>query len=172
MREMLSRNILQLVCIALLAVVPLTAFADSEETDNIEETDNTGIASTEEDGTAEGSTLDESVLVEISGTIEGFMKELETISSDIPKAKKTRLAALNQKMTSLNTRWEAFSQIANEDLSQSEVLLEMVSQYKTLTQAVTDSLAKQGERVEAMSAFEKFEKNLPSIAKQYDKLSR
>ena len=48
----------------------------------------------------------------------------------------------------------------------------MVSQYKTLTQAVTDSLAKQGERVEAMSAFEKFEKNLPSIAKQYDKLSR
>ena len=46
MREMLSRNILQLVCIALLAVVPLTAFADSEETDNIEETDNTGIAST------------------------------------------------------------------------------------------------------------------------------
>ena len=100
------------------------------------------------------------------------MKELETISSDIPKAKKTRLAALNQKMTSLNTRWEAFTQIANEDLSQSEVLLEMVSQYKTLTQAVTDSLAKQGERVEAMSAFEKFEKNLPSIAKQYDKLSR
>ena len=98
MREMLSRNILQLVCIALLAVVPLTAFADSEETDN------TGIASTEEDGTAEGNTLDESVLVEISGTIEGFMKELETISSDIPKAKKTRLAALNQKMTSLNTR--------------------------------------------------------------------
>ena len=172
MREMLSRNILQLVCIALLAVVPLTAFADSEETDNIEETDNTGIASTEEDGTAEGSTLDESVLVEISGTIEGFMKELETISSDIPKAKKTRLAALNQKMTSLNTRWEAFMQIANDDLSQSEVLLEMVSQYKTLTQATTDSLAKQGERVEAMSAFEKFEKNLPSIAKQYDKLSR
>ena len=90
---MLSRNILQLVCIALLAVVPLTAFADSEETDNIEETDNTGIASTEEDGTAEGNTLDESVLVEISGTIEGFMKELETISSDIPKAKKTRLGA-------------------------------------------------------------------------------
>ena len=150
MREMLSRNILQLVCIALLAVVPLTAFADSEETDNIEETDNTGIASTEEDGTAEGNTLDESVLVEISGTIEGFMKELETISSDIPKAKKTRRAALNQKMTSLNTRWEAFTQIANEDLSQSEVLLEMVSQYKTLTQAVTDSLAKQGEREEAM----------------------
>ena len=35
MREMLSRNILQLVCIALLAVVPLTAFADSEETDDI-----------------------------------------------------------------------------------------------------------------------------------------
>lgn len=165
MRKELFRNLfVQLVCLVTLTALPQAAYADSEETDDTE------AAAAEDAASADVSPLDEAVLMEISSTIEGFLKELDAMSSDIPKAKKQKLVALNQKMTSLNTRWEAFSSIANGEMSQSEVLLELVSQYKTLSQAVTDSLAKQGERVEALAAFEKFEAALPSIAKHYGKL--
>lgn len=161
MRKELFRNlIMQLVCLAMLTAWPHDAYADAEDTDD------------EVANAQEGPQLDESVMVEISGTIEGFIKELDGIASDVPKAKKSRLVALNQKMTSINTRWEAFSKIVNEDVSQSEVLLEMVSQFKTISQAVTDSLAKQEERINAMATFEKFEAALPSMTKQYEKLER
>ena len=160
-RKLFIYTVLQLACLVVFAVAPQPAFADSEEEDDVEGTGQQG---------SQESIVDEVVLVEISGVMEGYISELNSIASAIPKSKNAKIAMLNQKLTSVNVRWDAYSKLTEAEISQSEVLLELVSQFKSMSQAVADSLAKQKERADAMVNFEKFEKALPSFIKKYDKL--
>ena len=162
-RKLFIYTVLQLACLVVFAVAPQPAFADSEEDDDVE-AEETGQQGSQE------SMVDEVVLVEISGVMEGYISELNSIASAIPKSKNAKIAMLNQKLTSVNVRWDAYSKLTEAEISQSEVLLELVSQFKSMSQAVADSLAKQKERADAMVNFEKFEKALPSFIKKYDKL--
>ena len=162
-RKLFIYTVLQLACLVVFAVAPQPAFADSEEDDDVE-AEETG-----QQGSQEGM-VDEVVLVEISGVMEGYISELNSIASAIPKSKNAKIAMLNQKLTSVNVRWDAYSKLTEAEISQSEVLLELVSQFKSMSQAVADSLAKQKERADALVNFEKFEKALPSFTKKYDKL--
>ena len=162
-RKLFIYTVLQLACLVVFAVAPQPAFADSEEEDDVE-AEGTGQQGSQE------SMVDEVVLVEISGVMEGYISELNSIASAIPKSKNAKIAMLNQKLTSVNVRWDAYSKLTEAEISQSEVLLELVSQFKSMSQAVADSLAKQKERADAMVNFEKFEKALPSFIKKYDKL--
>ena len=73
-----------------------------------------------------GPSLDEAMMLQISGTMESYLKELQVIADGIPKARKPKLASLEKKMTSLNVRWEAYNKVVEAEVAQSEVLLEMV----------------------------------------------
>ena len=155
--------LMQIVCFSMLALMPMEAFADGELDDDMEE--------------AEASRpnlppLEESILVEVSGVLEGYIGELNSIASSVSRSKKAKLVQLKQNMTSVNVRWDAYTKIAGDDIARSEVLLEMVSQFKNLSQQVADSIDRQQEKLDAFAAFEKFEKQLPAFTRKYDKLDK
>ncbi len=159
----------QLLFMLLAFIMPTAAMAVNDASD-----DESPEAIEEEEVVEEetGPSLDEAMMLQISGTMESYLKELQVIADGIPKARKPKLASLEKKMTSLNVRWEAYNKVVEAEVAQSEVLLEMVSQFKNLSQAVNDSLDIQKQRAEAIVNFEKFEDSLPSWSKKYDKLQR
>ena len=117
--------------------------------------------------------LSEELLLEMSEKMEGFLSELTELSEDIPKTKTANaLAAVRRRLTSLNVRWDAYNTLMQMDIAQSELLMELVAQFQTTQQQVTEAMDQQQLVLEAIVRFREVERQFPNYEKRYEELEQ
>ena len=117
--------------------------------------------------------LSEELLLEMSEKMEGFLSELTELSEDIPQTKTANaLAAVRRRLTSLNVRWDAYNTLMQMDIAQSELLMELVAQFQTSQQQVTEAMDQQQLVMEAIVRFREVERQFPNYEKRYEELEQ
>ena len=117
--------------------------------------------------------LSEELLLEMSEKMEGFLSELTELSEDIPQTKTANaLAAVRRRLTSLNVRWDAYNTLMQMDIAQSELLMELVAQFQTSQQEVTEAMDQQQLVIEAIVRFRAVERQFPNYEKRYEELEQ
>lgn len=117
--------------------------------------------------------LSEELLLEMSEKMEGFLSELTELSEDIPQTKTANaLAAVRRRLTSLNVRWDAYNTLMQMDIAQSELLMELVAQFQTTQQQVTEAMDQQQLVLEAIVRFREVERQFPNYEKRYEELEQ
>ena len=117
--------------------------------------------------------LSEELLLEMSEKMEGFLSELTELSEDIPQTKTANaLAAVRRRLTSLNVRWDAYNTLMQMDIAQSELLMELVAQFQTSQQQVTEAMDQQQLVLEAIVRFREVERQFPNYEKRYEELEQ
>ena len=117
--------------------------------------------------------LSEELLLEMSEKMEGFLSELTELSEDIPQTKTANaLAAVRRRLTSLNVRWDAYNTLMQMDIAQSELLMELVAQFQTTQQQVTEAMDQQQLVMEAIVRFRAVERQFPNYEKRYEELEQ
>lgn len=117
--------------------------------------------------------LSEELLLEMSERMEGFLSELTELSEDIPQTKTANaLAAVRRRLTSLNVRWDAYNTLMQMDIAQSELLMELVAQFQTSQQQVTEAMDQQQLVLEAIVRFREVERQFPNYEKRYEELEQ
>lgn len=117
--------------------------------------------------------LSEELLLEMSEKMEGFLSELTELSEDIPQTKTANaLAAVRRRLTSLNVRWDAYNTLMQMDIAQSELLMELVAQFQTSQQQVTEAMDQQQLVMEAIVRFRAVERQFPNYEKRYEELEQ
>ena len=117
--------------------------------------------------------LSEELLLEMSEKMEGFLSELTDLSEDIPQTKTANaLAAVRRRLTSLNVRWDAYNTLMQMDIAQSELLMELVAQFQTSQQQVTEAMDQQQLVMEAIGRFREVERQFPNYEKRYEELEQ
>ena len=117
--------------------------------------------------------LSEELLLEMSEMMEGFLSELTELSEDIPQTKTANaLAAVRRRLTSLNVRWDAYNTLMQMDIAQSELLMELVAQFQTSQQQVTEAMDQQQLVMEAIVRFRAVERQFPNYEKRYEELEQ
>ena len=117
--------------------------------------------------------LSEELLLEMSEKMEGFLSELTELSEDIPQTKTANaLAAVRRRLTSLTVRWDAYNTLMQMDIAQSELLMELVAQFQTSQQQVTEAMDQQQLVLEAIVRFREVERQFPNYEKRYEELEQ
>lgn len=119
------------------------------------------------------SALSEELLLEMSEKMEGFLSELTELSTDIPQTKTINaLSSVRRKLTSLNVRWNAYNTLMQMDIAQSELLMELVAQFQTSQQQVSEAMDQQQLVIEAIVRFREVERQFPDFEKRYEELEQ
>lgn len=117
--------------------------------------------------------LSEGLMLEMSEKMEGFLSELTELSEDIPQTKTVNaLAAVRRRLTSLTVRWDAYNTLMQMDIAQSELLMELVAQFQTSQQQVTEAMDQQQLVIEAIIRFREVERQFPGFEKRYEELEQ
>lgn len=118
----------------------------------------------------EGGELTEEEIAELEDQMENYMIELGRIANSIYGANASSLNNLSAMLLGLSTRYDAFMQIEQQSMASSEVLMQLMAQYKVDFQAVSDSLDAQKARVKARSDFKRCERLMVQYSIRYDSL--
>lgn len=119
------------------------------------------------------SALSEELLLEMSEKMEGFLSELTELSTDIPQTKTINaLSSVRRKLTSLTVRWNAYNTLMQMDIAQSELLMELVAQFQTSQQQVSEAMDQQQLVIEAIVRFREVERQFPGFEQRYAELEQ
>ena len=117
--------------------------------------------------------LSEELMLEMNAKMEGFLSELTELSADIPQTKTANaLLSVRRRLTSLTVRWDAYNNLMQMDIAQSELLMELVAQFQTSLQQVTEAIAQQQLVIEAIVRFREVERQFPDFEKRYEELEQ
>lgn len=117
--------------------------------------------------------LSEELMLEMNAKMEGFLSELTALSADIPQTKTANaLLSVRRRLTSLTVRWDAYNNLMQMDIAQSELLMELVAQFQTSQQQVTEAIAQQQLVIEAIVRFREVERQFPDFEKRYEELEQ
>lgn len=117
--------------------------------------------------------LSEELMLEMNAKMEGFLSELTELSADIPQTKTANaLLSVRRRLTSLTVRWDAYNNLMQMDIAQSELLMELVAQFQTSQQQVTEAIAQQQLVIEAIVRFREVERQFPDFEKRYEELEQ
>lgn len=96
-----------------------------------------------------------------------YITRLAEVQDRISISKRSDMADLQNIVSSIDVQWQAYTQIAQVDITASPTLMELLSQYKVILAATNDSLAAQMGRMEAEDTYNRSLAFLTDCKTQY-----
>ncbi|MDO4949208.1 MAG: hypothetical protein Q4E55_03435 [Bacteroidales bacterium] len=101
------------------------------------------------------------------GEMDAYISTLLNIGKSISQAKMTELKGLDRMLQNVNVQWNIYTQVRQQDIVENEILMDKFTAFQVTFQVVSDSIAAQKARLQAMEDITRAEKLLESKRHQY-----
>lgn len=114
---------------------------------------------------------DEDIII-LNDKINGFLDETTELMDYIESAQPAQIESIHRFADIINTRWKGFMLLEQENISQDDSLMVLVSDFEKSLKMLTDSISSREKTLELHANFVKAEKFLPQQIKAYEQMNK
>lgn len=114
--------------------------------------------------------LSQERILQISTDMADYISKVVEVEDCIANASAEDVKDLQNRLTSIDVQWNAYTQIAQVEITASPVLMELLSNYKLVYTASSDSLKAQQTRLNAEATYTQVLAYLSDIKKDYESM--